>query len=278
MSLRLLSWNVRGLNNPQKREVCKNLLKEWRRDVVCLQETKLASINSALVRSLWGSPFVDWAVLDAIQTSGGVLLLWDKRVVEKVDVSVGLFSVSVLFRGVVDGFEWVCTGLYGPNADHYRAALWEELSRVRVRWNTAWFLFGDFNIIRYPCERRGCESFSPAMFAFSDFIDNNYLVDLPLEGATYTWFRDAEPQAMSRIDRTLVSVDWVDHFGNVSQRVLPRVVSDHCPLLVEAGGVDRGRCAFKFENMWLRAEGFLERVKHWWEGYSFLGSPSFVLA
>ena len=41
MSLRLLSWNVRGLNNPQKREVCKNLLKEWRCDVVCLQETKL---------------------------------------------------------------------------------------------------------------------------------------------------------------------------------------------------------------------------------------------
>ena len=42
---------------------------------------------------------------------------------------------------------------------------------------------------------------------------------------------------MSRIDRTLVSVDWVDHFRNMSQRVLPRVISDRCPLLVEAGGV-----------------------------------------
>ena len=89
MSLRLLSWNVRGLNNPQKREVCKNLLKEWRCDVVCLQETKLASSNFVFVRSLWGSPFVDWAVLDAVQTSGGVLLVWDKRVVEKIDVSIG---------------------------------------------------------------------------------------------------------------------------------------------------------------------------------------------
>ena len=54
---------------------------------------------------------------------------------------------------------------------------------------------------------------------------------------------------MSRIERTLVSVDWVDHFGNVSQRVVPHVISDHCSLLVEASGVDWGRCAFKFENM-----------------------------
>ena len=31
-----LSWNVRGLNNPRKRKVSKNLLKEWRCDIVCL--------------------------------------------------------------------------------------------------------------------------------------------------------------------------------------------------------------------------------------------------
>ena len=89
-----------------------------------------------------------------------------------------------------------------------------------------------------------------------------YLVDLPLEGASFTWFRDSSSDCMSRIDRTLVSVDWVDHFGNVSQRVLPRVVSDHCPLLVVAGNVNKGRSAFKFENMWLKEEGFVERVRH----------------
>ena len=64
----------------------------------------------------------------------------------------------------------------------------------------------------------------------------------------------------------------------MSQRVLPRVIFDHCPLLVEIGGVGRGRCAFKFENMWLKVEGFVEKVQQWWSSYSFLGSPSFVLA
>ena len=43
-------------------------------------------------------------------------------------------------------------------------------------------------------------------------------------------------------------MDWVDNFGNVSQRVIPRVISD-CPLLVETSGVGRGCCAFKIENM-----------------------------
>ena len=34
------------------------------------------SINSTIVKSLWGSPLVDWAVLDAIHTAGGILLAW----------------------------------------------------------------------------------------------------------------------------------------------------------------------------------------------------------
>ena len=232
----------------------------------------------AFVRSLWSSPFIDWAVLDAMQTSGGVLLIWDKRVFEKLDVMVGQFSVSVLLRGVVDDFVWACTGVYGPNDNGQQSTLWEELSQVRARWPMAWCLVGDFNIIRYPSERFGCESFSPTMFAFSDFIENNSLVDLPLEGASFTWFRDSSVPSMLRIDRVLVSLDWVEHYVNVSQWVLPRVLSDHCPLLLEAGVVRRSRSTFKFEYMWLKVEGFVNRVKHWWDGYSFTGSPSFILA
>ena len=68
MNLHLLSWNVRGLNNLRKRQVCKNLLKEWKCDIVYFQETKVSSIDIAFVQSLWGSPFIDWAVLDVVQT------------------------------------------------------------------------------------------------------------------------------------------------------------------------------------------------------------------
>ena len=78
---------------------------------------------------------------------------------------------------------------------------------MHSKWNTAWGVIGDFNIIRYPSERFACEAFSPTMFAFSDFIEANYLVDLPLEGASSTWFRDSGTDCMSRIDKTLALVD-----------------------------------------------------------------------
>ena len=41
MKIRLLSWNVRGANNCDKRKVIKALIKKNRVDLVCLQETKI---------------------------------------------------------------------------------------------------------------------------------------------------------------------------------------------------------------------------------------------
>ena len=46
-----------------------------------------------------------------------MLLVWDKRIFEKVDCVVGLLSVNVLLKGVADDFVWVCSGVYRPNED-----------------------------------------------------------------------------------------------------------------------------------------------------------------
>ena len=91
MNLKILSWNVRGLNDCQKRSIVKNLLREWKCDVICLQETKLFGLDRQMVGSLWSCPFVDWVALDAIQTTGGVLLMWDSRVLERLEFLVVLF-------------------------------------------------------------------------------------------------------------------------------------------------------------------------------------------
>ena len=279
MKLKILSWNVRGINNPQKRERVSYWLRQWQSDIVCLQETKLDSLDRRLIRSIWGNSYVDWAVLDAVGTAGGILLLWDKRVVEKIDFFVGRFSVSCLWRGVCDGFTWVGTGLYGPTCDVTRQDLWAELRGIRQRWSNPWCLFGDFNVIRFPSERLRCRRLTPPMLDFSDFIEDQQLVDLPLGGGgQYTWSSGTENPSLSRIDRFLISSDWEDHFPDVIQNLLPRPLSDHHPLILETGKLSGGKRSFKFENMWLKTEGFVDRVKAWWSSYQFTGTPSFILA
>jgi exonuclease III len=262
-------------SNPRKREIVKNMLRDWRCDVVCLQETKL---DQRVIRSIWSNPYAGWEVVNAENMAGGILLLWDKRVLDKIDAFSGRFSVSCSWKGVEDGFEWTCTGVYGPTVEASRSAFWAELVDMRQRWNSPWCILGDFNVVCYPSERLGCRSFSPSMLAFSDFIQNSSLVDLPLVGGSYTWSNGSDPPAMSRIDYVLVSPDWEEQFPDVLQKLLPRPTSDHHPILVEAGGMSRGKCSFKFENMWLKQEGFVERIKEWWNRYTFSGTPSYVLA
>ena len=78
-----------GLNDSQKRLVVRNLLREWKCDVVCLQERKLAGIDRQLICGILGCLYVDWVALDADQTAGGDLIMWNRRVLEKLEVLVG---------------------------------------------------------------------------------------------------------------------------------------------------------------------------------------------
>jgi hypothetical protein len=156
--------------------------------------------------------------------------------------------------------------------------MWEELSGLASWWSTPWCLGGDFNVVRFPSERSGADQITSAMNDFSEFIFSMGLRDIQLEGGRYTWSNNRENAAMSRIDRFLYSNDWEDRFPTVVQRRIPRLLSDHFPIMLESSQFHRGNRPFRFENMWLKAEGFGELVQGWWDSYQIEGTPSFILA
>ena len=75
------------------------------------------------------------------------------------------------------------------------------------------------------------------MMEFLDFIEDFNLVDLPLGGGQYTWSSGTANPLMSRIDKFLVSTNWEDHYSDVTQKLLPRPLSNHYPILLEVGSM-----------------------------------------
>ncbi|RVW31445.1 LINE-1 reverse transcriptase-like [Vitis vinifera] len=199
-------------------------------------------MSEGVVRSLGSGRFLDWRALDADGAAGGLLICWDKRSMEVVDWEEGQYSLSCRFKNVEDGTVWVFTGVYGPFTREAREGLWEELGAVRGIWDEPW--------AGRPSLARG----------------------------EFTWSGGLNNQSWARLDRFLVSPSWLDKFSGVIQRRLPRPVSDHFPILLEGGGLRRGPSPFRFENIWLKVEGFLDLVRSWWREIEVRGTASYRLA
>ena len=65
--------------------------------------------------------------MEADRIAGSILIMWNKRVLDKVEVMVGIFLVLVKWQKVEDGFLWACSGVYGPNENNERGHMWDEL-------------------------------------------------------------------------------------------------------------------------------------------------------
>lgn len=68
------------------------------------------------------------------------------------------------------------------------------------------------------------------MVGFRNFVNELALVDPPLLGRKFTWYR-ADDSAMSRLDRFLLNEEWISIWGAEAQWALNRDVSDHCPIV-----------------------------------------------
>jgi hypothetical protein len=142
-----------------------------------------------------------------------------------------------------------------------------------------WCVVGDFNSVRCAEERKRCGVLSlPTAIVddfswFNLFIHKLGLLDLPLLGRKYTWVQP-NGACMSRLDRMLVSSNWLVEWGDVNLWALPRDISDHCPIILRYSNFDWGPKPFRFNNHWLKHKGFLEVVLKGWSssiGTGWLG-------
>lgn len=246
--MKIISFNIRGLGGRIKKKEVRLLVRMQRPDLVCLQETKLERVDRKLCSSLWEGDDFDWACKDASGRSGGLLVIWRK----------GCLEVSSIFFGSCflgfDGF-WgesktrvSIVNVYAPCDLRGKREAWEELvTLVETSNNGRWCILGDFNSVKNAGEeRKGVDSFDRRedMELFCDFISEVGLIDLPLVGRKFTWYKP-DGKAMSRLDRFLISEEWLSTWGNLSQWGLQRSVSDHYAVVLKDKEVNWGPKPFR---------------------------------
>jgi exonuclease III len=87
LHLEILDWNVRGLNDPAKRNAVREFVATLRVSMVCFQETKVEAIDSFFISQCLGPNFDRFAYLPAEETRGGILMAWDTSVLDVINVT-----------------------------------------------------------------------------------------------------------------------------------------------------------------------------------------------
>ncbi|KAM0908018.1 hypothetical protein ACQ4PT_015733 [Festuca glaucescens] len=98
---------------------------------------------------------------------------------------------------------------------------------------------------------------------FSAFIEELELIDFPLLGRRFPWCNEREHATHTRIDRVLVTKDWDLSFPQYQLSPASTSSSDHCPIILKKMQTKRFS-GFRFENFWLRSDGFADVVAHAW--------------
>ena len=89
------------------------------------------------------------------------------------------------------------------------------------------------------------------MAIFSNFINAMNLLDLPISGGCFTWSNNRDPPSMCRLDRFLLSCELLEIMPSLFQKVLPKLLSDHNPVLLCTDKNNWGPKPFRLFSYWM---------------------------
>ncbi|XP_075473994.1 uncharacterized protein LOC142505056 [Primulina tabacum] len=265
-----------GSGSATRRGLIRAVIAKEKPDLIILQETKKEVVDRRLISILWKSRFVEWVTLPAVGRLGGILIMWDPRVIMVKDNLIGDFSVSIHIQKDAQ-HDWWFTAVYGPCQPSLRNNFWDELAGLRVICGDRWCLGGDFNVVRSIQEKINSCSMTSSMHCFDSLIQELQLCDPPLMNGKFTWSNLRSSPICCRLDRFMFTVGWTEIYPFYRQSILPRITSDHFPLVLDLAKTKWGPTPFRFENVWLRDKSFKILTQSWWNNSNTQGWAGYRL-
>ncbi|KAL8480705.1 hypothetical protein ACS0TY_027301 [Phlomoides rotata] len=175
----------------------------------CVAYRKLKWRNENWIgRDIWGDRNFDWAYCEAEGRSGGLISIWNSNVFSKSCSwhTKGLLVVKGIW--LEDSSDLLLLNVYAPCNSTEKAQLWDIIISVTEQYEDYRIcVAGDFNSIREESERigRGEEVDRRDIRSFDSFICASGLLDLPLKGRKFTWFKP-DGTCKSKLDRIMVKL------------------------------------------------------------------------
>lgn len=260
---KIICWNCRGISN---RDTSNRILKFLRQDkpsVLCLVETRADSSRvDRLISKL--SRLWRWAAILANGYSGGIMVIWNSRLglVSPIAISRRALHLIISYD---QSHSWLISVIYNGTRLSSQTDLWFELSKLSTL-DFPWLIIGDFYSIISSNDHKGgsYRHYSCKAALFSDFISSNRLLDLHYIGSNFTWCnnRSGAARRWARLDRCLVNLVWYSMFNSYSLTYLPRLFSDHAPLLLTVNNRNARRFfTFRFNNIWFDYLGCHDAIR-----------------
>ena len=148
--------------------------------------------------------------------------------------------------------------------------LWQDLNKSLTSLTDPWMVVGNFDSVTRMEELSNSRKLDQQRCtAFSNWIIDNGLLDMGYSGPKFTWTRRKHYSTFQvvRLDITLFSLEWSIQFPNSQVTNLPKMHSDHSPILVR---VQRENCfprdpQFRFQVPWLTHLDFSTDVQKQWK-------------
>ncbi|XP_071687118.1 uncharacterized protein [Rutidosis leptorrhynchoides] len=261
--MKAISINIRGFKKDGKVGWFNKICITENPSIVVVQETKCRVLSDAWIERLWGNSDYGYVQKAAAGRLGGILTIWDSHAFDVNEVVEGKFFLAIKgkFKGADN--DTIMVNVYGPHDDERKKEFWDSLEKLMRFQNPDWILCGDFNEVRHVNKRQNSIFMNHRAGMFNDFIDKMCLIEIPLAGKKFTRICD-NGRKFSKLDRFLVSTDFVNRWGNLSSVALERKLSNHYPIMLSVKNLDYGPKPVRIFDVRYERDGAEDIVKKAW--------------
>ena len=149
-SIKILFWNIRGLNSQEKWDAVRDKISESACQVLCLQETKRETFDYFYIKRFCPKPLDQFAFFPSVGASGGLLTVWNSSIFVGSIVQMNSYAITVKLVCKLDNKTFHVTNIYGPANPAQKLGFVTWLINLDSSEFDDWVLGGDFNLIRNP--------------------------------------------------------------------------------------------------------------------------------